>query len=46
MKMDSKSQWKKLREPYKHTHHPVDDCLGNANALLEMQKLGLKIKLL
>ncbi len=29
-----------------HTHHPVDDARGNAEALLEMRdKLGLKISL-
>jgi hypothetical protein len=30
----------------KHTHHPVDDALGNAEALLAMRdSMGLKIKL-
>lgn len=29
----------------RHTHHPVDDCVGNCEALLEMKKLGLKIKI-
>jgi DNA polymerase III epsilon subunit-like protein len=28
----------------KHTHHPVDDARGNAEALLQMQELGLKIR--
>jgi hypothetical protein len=28
-----------------HTHHPVDDVRGNAEALLEMKKMGLKINL-
>ena len=28
-----------------HTHHPVDDAKGNAEALLEMKKMGLKLKL-
>jgi len=28
-----------------HTHHPVDDAMGNAEALLEMKRLGLKIAL-
>lgn len=27
----------------KHTHHPVDDARGNAEALLAMKELGLKI---
>lgn len=39
---DSRSTWKHLRKT-KHTHHPVDDAKGNAEALLEMQKMGLKI---
>lgn len=43
MKMDSRSQWKHLRKT-QHTHNPVDDAKGNAEALLEMQKMGLKIK--
>lgn len=35
--------FKHLRKT-KHTHHPVDDARGNAEALLEMkEKLGLKI---
>lgn len=33
--------WKKFRKT-KHTHHPVEDATGVAEALLEMQKLGLK----
>ena len=41
---DSQYQWKKHRKT-KHTHHPVDDAKGNAEALLEMQKRGLNIKL-
>ena len=44
MKMDSRAQWKHLRKT-NHSHHPVDDAMGNAEALLAMQKLGLKIKL-
>jgi hypothetical protein len=28
-----------------HTHNPVDDAMGNAEALLEMKRLGLKIAL-
>jgi hypothetical protein len=35
--------FKHLRKT-KHTHHPVDDARGNAEALLEMkEKMGLKI---
>uniref|UniRef100_A0A7S2W9B0 Exonuclease domain-containing protein n=1 Tax=Mucochytrium quahogii TaxID=96639 RepID=A0A7S2W9B0_9STRA len=33
---------KRLRKT-KHTHHPVDDAKGNAEALLAMKELGLKI---
>jgi hypothetical protein len=44
MKMDAKSKWKHLRKT-KHDHNPLNDCLGNAEAILEMQKMGLKIKL-
>lgn len=29
--------------PPRHTHHPVDDARGNAEALLQMKALGLKI---
>jgi DNA polymerase III epsilon subunit-like protein len=44
MKMDTflNQEWKRLYRKTKHTHHPVDDALGNAEALLEMKKLGLK----
>lgn len=35
------SEWKKFRKT-KHTHNPVDDALGNAEALLELRKQGLK----
>ncbi|MGA3267308.1 MAG: exonuclease [Verrucomicrobiota bacterium] len=34
--------WKKYRVT-KHTHNPVDDAKGNAEALREFKKLGLKI---
>jgi DNA polymerase III epsilon subunit-like protein len=36
--------FKHLRETA-HTHHPVDDARGNAEALLKMKALGLKIRL-
>lgn len=45
MKMDAQARWKHLRKT-KHTHDPVADAMGNAEALLEMQKMGLKIKLI
>lgn len=39
---DSSAKWKHLRTTI-HTHHPVDDAKGNAEALLRMQEMGLKI---
>ena len=40
---DAKKSFKHLRRS-KHTHHPVDDARGNAEALLHMREaLGLKI---
>ena len=44
MKFDSKASWKYLKKT-KHDQNPLNDCLGNAEAILEMQKMGLKIKL-
>ncbi len=44
MVKDAQAKWKHLRDT-SHTHHPVDDAKGNAEALLKMQKMGLKIKL-
>jgi DNA polymerase III epsilon subunit-like protein len=44
MKKDVYTKWKHLRKT-KHTHHPVDDAKGNAEALLKIKELGLKIKL-
>lgn len=42
---DCRKNFKKLRKT-KHTHHPVDDAKGNAEALLTMQKkFHLAIKL-
>lgn len=35
-------RWKKHRVT-KHTHHPVDDAKGNAEALLYLQSQGFKI---
>ena len=42
MKQDTFVSFKHLRET-KHTHHPVDDAIGNAEALLKMKEMGLKI---
>lgn len=45
MERDTFKNFKHLRKT-KHTHHPVDDAKGNAEALLTMKKeMGLKIKL-
>ncbi len=35
------SKWKKFRKT-SHTHNPVDDAKGNAEALLKIRELGLK----
>ena len=39
---DTFVNFKHLRQT-KHTHHPVDDARGNAEALLAMREMGLKI---
>jgi hypothetical protein len=45
MVSDTFQNFKHLRET-KHTHHPVDDAIGNAEALLKMKRqMGLKISL-
>lgn len=41
---DAYYKWKKHRTT-KHTHHPVDDAKGNAEALLYLKSQGFKIKL-
>lgn len=41
---DTYKNFKHLRKT-KHTHHPVDDAKGNAEALLQMQIAGLKIRI-
>lgn len=35
--------WKQKLRKTKHTHHPVDDAMGNAEALLAMRDMGLNI---
>jgi DNA polymerase III epsilon subunit-like protein len=35
------SKWKKFRQT-SHTHNPVDDARGNAEALLTIREMGLK----
>ena len=44
MKNDAYFKWKQFRET-KHTHMPVDDAKGNAEVVLKMKEMGLKIKL-
>jgi DNA polymerase III epsilon subunit-like protein len=44
MVKDTFQNFKHLRQT-PHTHHPVDDAKGNAEALLEMKRMGLKISL-
>jgi 3' exoribonuclease, RNase T-like len=45
LEKDTFKNFKHLRNT-KHTHHPVDDAKGNAEALLTMKReMGLKIKL-
>jgi hypothetical protein len=42
---DTFASFKHLRKT-RHTHNPVDDAMGNAEALLHMKEsMGLKIKL-
>lgn len=35
-------EWKRLYRKTKHTHNPVDDAKGNAEALLAFKEMGLK----
>ncbi|MBO9731259.1 MAG: 3'-5' exoribonuclease [Chitinophaga sp.] len=45
MMKDTFTTFKHLRKT-RHTHHPVDDAKGNAEALLTMKReMGLKVKL-
>jgi DNA polymerase III epsilon subunit-like protein len=44
MVKDSHAKWKHLRKTI-HSHMPIDDAMSNAEVLLEMQKMGLKISL-
>jgi hypothetical protein len=44
MRKDSFAKWKHLRKTA-HTHNPVDDARGNAEAIVAMRKMGLKIRL-
>ncbi len=42
MQRSMRANFRRLRTT-KHTHHPVDDARGNAEALLAMHKLGLDV---
>jgi len=44
MQNDAYVRWKHLRKT-KHTHNPVDDAKGNAEVLLAIKEMGLKINL-
>jgi hypothetical protein len=44
MERDVASSFWSLKQT-KHTHHPVDDAMGNAEALLAMRELGLRLPL-
>ena len=37
------AEWKKLFRKTAHDHNPVNDAKGNAEALLSMKEMGLKI---
>jgi DNA polymerase III epsilon subunit-like protein len=45
MKMDTglNNEWKQLLRKTTHDHNPVNDAIGNAEALLAMKKMGLKM---
>lgn len=42
MVKDGFAKWKHLRKT-NHDHHPVNDAKGNAEVILEMHKMGLKL---
>ncbi len=45
MKLDTglNNEWKGLFRKTKHDHNPVNDAIGNAEALLAMKAMGLKM---
>ena len=47
MKMNAglNSEWKRRYRKTTHDHNPVNDAIGNAEALLAMKEMGLKIPL-
>ena len=44
MQNDYYAKWKRLRET-KHDHHPVNDAKANAEVILKMKEMGLKLNL-
>lgn len=42
MQRDMSAKFKHLRRT-KHTHNPVDDAMGNVEAMLAMEKMGMKL---
>ena len=40
--MDGFAKWKHLRET-RHSHNALDDAKGNAEAILKMQDMGIKL---
>lgn len=42
MMKDARAKWRHLRKT-SHTHDPVDDAIGNAEAILEMEKMGFRL---
>lgn len=44
MVKDSYARWKHLRKTA-HDHNPVSDALGNAEALIAMKQMGLKLSI-
>lgn len=47
MRMDAglNAEWKRRYRKRRHSHHPVDDAMGNAEALLAFREMGLNIPL-
>jgi hypothetical protein len=41
-KLDAFAKWKQLRDT-KHSHNALDDAIGNAEAILKMQDMGIKM---
>jgi hypothetical protein len=43
MMKDTSAKWKHMRKT-KHDHNPVNDAMGNAEALLQMREMGLMFR--